>query len=374
MRIGIEAQRLFRANKHGMDFVALELIKNLPRDKKHEYFVFVNAEDDQIKLQGFPHVTIVNHKTLYPIWEQYWLPKKAAELRLDVLHCTANTFPIISKVPLVLTLHDVIFMESHPLLTKGYTMYQRFGNFYRRVLLKYFNRGIRRVATVSKFERLNINLRTNSRIKPDVIYNGVSDHFNPKEVTPPESELIRKMYKLPWNFFLYLGNTDPKKNTTRTLKAFAEFVQDHPAANLVVGDLSAKYIEKCLPGEENAFARSRIHSIGYVENRHLPVLIKMSQGFLYPSLRESFGLPLLEAMACGVPVITSDSSSMPEIAQDAAIKVNPKCKKSLANAMTSLWSSNVWKSHFKQRAIKRSSEFSWNRMSSEYVHLYESVA
>lgn len=253
-------------------------------------------------------------------------------------------------------------------------MYQKWGNFYRRVLLKYFNSGIRRVATVSKFERLNINFRLNAKIKPDVIYNGVSEHFNAKEVTPPESELVRKLYRLPWNFFLYLGNTDPKKNTVRTLKAFAAFAKLHPAANLVVGDLSEEYILKCLPGLEYESVRSRIHAVGYIQNRHLPVLIKLSQGFLYPSLRESFGLPLVEAMACGVPVITSDTGCMPEIAQDAAIKVNPKSRKSLTNAMHSLWTNDVWKRHFKQKAIARSSDFSWQRMSQEYVQLYENVA
>lgn len=374
MRIGIEAQRLFRKSKHGMDFVALELIKNLPTDGEHEFFVFVNATDEECKLQSFPHVTVVNHTASYPVWEQIWLPRTANRMNLDVLHCTANTFPIFSKVPVVLTLHDVIFIESNPLFSKGYNAYQRFGNLYRRVLLKYFNKGVRRVATVSRFEKLNIKIRLGNKLKTDVIYNGVSEHFNPEVVEHPSKELVRKRYQLPWHYFLYLGNTDPKKNTPRTLRAFAEFVKDHPAANLVVGDLKPSFIEKCLPGEKYAFARKRIHPVGYIENRHLPDLIKLSQGFLYPSLRESFGLPLLEAMACGVPVITADTSSMPEIAQDAAIKVNPKCEKALTNAMSSLWSSDVWKNHFRELGIRRSADFSWKRMSKEYVQLYENVA
>lgn len=374
MRIGIEAQRLFRKSKHGMDFVALELIKNLPQDGEHEFFVFVNAKDEECKLQSFPHVTIVNHTASYAVWEQFWLPRAAKQLSLDVLHCTANTFPVFSSVPVVLTLHDVIFIESNPLFSKGFTPYQRFGNLYRRYLLKYFHRGIKRIATVSRFERSNIKLRLGGKFKADVIYNGVSEHFNPNEVQHPSKELVRKRYQLPWHYFLYLGNTDPKKNTPLTLRAFADFVVDHPAANLVVGDLKPSYIEKCLPGEQYAFAKKRIHCIGYIENRHLPDIIKLSQGFLYPSLRESFGLPLLEAMACGVPVITADTSSMPEIAQDAAMKVNPKCKASLTNAMTSLWSSDVWRKHFRELGIKRSADFSWKRMSAQYVELYENVA
>jgi len=132
MRIGIETQRLFRRKKHGMDIVALELIKALQElDHDNQYFIFVNPDKDNKVIIDNPNFKIVNvNHSLYPWWEQVILPKIVKKFDLDLLHCTANTAPLKVNVPVVLTLHDIIFLEGLH-LTKG-TKYQRLGNLYRR--------------------------------------------------------------------------------------------------------------------------------------------------------------------------------------------------------------------------------------------------
>ena len=112
MKIAIEAQRIFRSNKHGMDFVALESIRELQKiDKENEYYIFVSPGNDRC-LEETPnmHIIEVNCST-YPLWEQIALPRAVAKIKADLLHCTSNTAPIYCPVPLILTLHDIIFLE-----------------------------------------------------------------------------------------------------------------------------------------------------------------------------------------------------------------------------------------------------------------------
>ena len=133
MRIAIEAQRIFRPNKHGMDFVALESIRELQRiDKKNEYFIFVSPGEDRCLYESDNvHIIELNCPT-YPLWEQIALPRAVSKIKPDLLHCTSNTAPINSPVPLILTLHDIIFLE--PRQSNNKSLYQNMGWYYRRLV------------------------------------------------------------------------------------------------------------------------------------------------------------------------------------------------------------------------------------------------
>ena len=124
MRIGIEGQRLFRKKKHGMDMVALELVKNLQAiDQSNEYFIFVKKDEDPcLTSEGNFRIVELDSQP-YPIWEQKLLPAAALKAGCDILHCTSNTAPIFTSIPLVVTLHDIIYMESLSLLRKGFSNY-----------------------------------------------------------------------------------------------------------------------------------------------------------------------------------------------------------------------------------------------------------
>ena len=114
MKIGIEAQRIFRKKKHGMDIVALQLIRELQKaDTENEYFIFVKADEDHAVLQETPNFKIITIKSApYPYWEQVLLPREAKKYGVDVLHCTSNTAPIRIDIPLVITVHDIIYLEK----------------------------------------------------------------------------------------------------------------------------------------------------------------------------------------------------------------------------------------------------------------------
>lgn len=134
MRIAIEAQRIFRPNKHGMDFVALESIKELQKkDHENEYFIFVSPGEDHCLRESDNLRIIELHCPTYPLWEQVALPRAVAKIKPDLLHCTSNTAPIHCPVPLVLTLHDIIFME--PRKSGNKSLYQNMGWHYRRLVV-----------------------------------------------------------------------------------------------------------------------------------------------------------------------------------------------------------------------------------------------
>ena len=179
MKIAIEAQRIFRTNKHGMDFVALESIRELQKiDKENEYFIFVSpGEDHCLEETSNTHIVEVKCPT-YPLWEQVALPRAVAKIRPDLLHCTSNTAPIHCPVPLVLTLHDIIFLE--PKQGGNTSWYQNMGWHYRRLVVPRILPKCKRIITVSHFERDRIReALCLPKEQIMAIYNGYSQHFHP---------------------------------------------------------------------------------------------------------------------------------------------------------------------------------------------------
>lgn len=378
MKIGIEGQRLYRKKKHGMDMVALELIKNLQQiDTVNEYVIFVKPDEDNTCIPAADNfkIVVLTSPFGYPGWEQIALPRAAYKEGCDVLHCTSNTGPIFSKVPLITTLHDIIYLESISILNKEGTWYQKLGNMYRRWFVPSVIKKSKKVITVSNYEKDRINTYfgfTDNRLS--AIYNGVGAHF--KQVTDVGVlSSIKEKYRLPDRFFFFLGNTDPKKNTKGVLEAYGDFnATSKDAYQLVMLDYDEEELQKLLLSINRPELRKNIHLLGYVPNTELPAIISQCTIFLYPSLRESFGIPILEGMACGVPVITSNTSSMPEVAgKDAALIVDPHDPTQITAAIQTLVDDYALANILAERGILRAKEFSWVVMSQNVLDLYQEV-
>ena len=375
MKIGIEGQRLFRRKKHGMDMVALELIKNLQQiDTENEYVIFVKPDEDNKCIPEAKNFKIVELSGgIYPIWEQFLLPKAAEAAGCDILHCTSNTAPIRCKVPVITIIHDIIYLERLNLLKKGATLYQKFGNLYRRLIVPTVARTSKAVVTVSNYEKERIKNFLGLTNELYAIYNGVGEHF---KVIEDKDVLLaaRKKYNLPERFLFFLGNTDPKKNTPNVLRAFAEINRKSDIAyKLVMLDFDENALLAILKNIGCTEIRKDIVMTGYVPNAELPAIINQCKVFLYPSLRESFGIPILEGMACGVPVITSNTSSMPEVAGNAAAIVDPAKPKEIANAIEKILSDEEYRLALCEKGVERAKMFSWRNMASAYLDLYKHI-
>ena len=370
MRIGIEAQRIFRKNKHGMDYVVLEEIRELQKiDTRNEYFVFVAPGDDKC-LEDSKNVHILEiGGDFYPLWEQVTLLKAANELNLDMLHCTSNTAPIRCKIPLILTLHDIIFLEPRDKTNKSF--YQNMGWFYRRLVVPRILKKCKRIITVSNFERNNILSKLDiPQERITMIYNGYNQWFRPVE----DAYQVYKKYIDSPGYFFFLGNTDPKKNTERTLIAYSKYLEKSDIKRkLLMADLDKTYLNGIIERNHIENIVHRIVMPGYIVNKDLPYIYNKSFAFLYTSLRESFGIPLLEAMACGTPVITSNTSSMPEIGGPDAILINPEDPDEIAEKMLQLERDEAFYQQQKEMGPKRAQYFSWQQTAEQLLNLYESV-
>lgn len=378
MKIAIEGQRLFRVKKHGMDMVALELIKNLQLiDKKNTYYIFVKPDEDSScipKAENF-HVIQLDGGA-YPLWEQKSLPNAVKQYGCDLLHCTSNTAPLKSPVPLITTLHDIIYLESISIFKKGGTWYQKLGNMYRRFVVPRVVKSSKKIITVSHFEKNRIREffgfpENDNRLV--AVYNGVSEHFKPVN---NQNELLRvkEKYQLPDHYLFFLGNTDPKKNTKGVLKAFSDFRKKTATPlKLVMLDYDRDALDKLLSEINDKDLINYIHLTGYVVNTDLPAIYSQSQLFLYPSLRESFGIPMLEAMRCGVAVITSNTSSMPEVAGDGAYFVDPFKPEEITQGIETLLNDESKRKALIEKGFKRSENFSWKAMAEDVLKLYEQV-
>lgn len=370
MRIGIEAQRLLRPHKHGMDIVALETIRALAGNTDHEFVVFVKPDTDRDGLPQAPNLEFVQLPGgPYPIWEQYALPKAVKQYGVDLLHCTANTAPLRCPVPLVVTLHDIIFLENQPL--RAGSWYQRFGNQYRRWNVPRMVDHCQQIITVSDFERTRIinHLRLDpSRVV--AIWNAVSKQFRIIDEAE-QLDRVQQTYKLPPDFIFFLGNTDPKKNVKGVLQALLLLKQrGQLTLPVVISNLPAASLTALLTEINGQALLNDIVLCGYIPNPVLPLLYNAATVFLCPSLRESFGLPILEAMACGTPVLTATTSSMPEVAGDAALLVNPESVEDMAEGIHKLIRQPGLRQELRQKGLERAALFSWEATAQKLLDVY----
>lgn len=347
-----------------MDFVALESIRELQKlDHDNEYFIFV-APGEDVCLNETPNFHIIQLKCpTYPLWEQFALPRAAKKVKADLLHCTSNTAPIWCKVPIMVTLHDIIFLEKKRGGNKS--LYQKMGWYYRRLVVPPVLKKCRHIITVSNFECGHIKeaLPFIPAEKISAVYNGYNSHF--RHIDDYKSTVSK--YFPDERYLFFLGNTDPKKNTDRTLKAYSIYAKraENPLP-LIIADLKQEI------ADENI--RPLVQSLGYIDNSDLPAIYSGARAFIYASLRESFGIPILESMACGTPVITSNTSAMPEIAGDAAIIINPFDENEMANALTSICSDDLLHEEIRQKGYERITHFSWKETAKNTLKLYNEIS
>ena len=370
MKIAIEAQRIFRPNKHGMDFVALETIRELQKiDHENEYFIFVSPGPDHC-LNESDNMHIVELRCpSYPLWEQVALPRAVARVRPDLLHCTSNTAPVKCPVPLVLTLHDIIFLENRQ--SSSRSLYQEMGWHYRRLVVPRILSECRKIITVSNFECNRIREALNlPKDRLTAVYNGYSPHFRQM---PPAPEIVHK-YIPSDDYLFFLGNTDPKKNTPRVLKAYGLYLrQSKHKRPLLIADLKEEAIDGILSAEGIKEVKPYLSFPGYIPNADLAALYNGAFTFLYPSLRESFGIPMLESMACGTPVIAGNTSAMPEIAGEGALLADPLDENDIARKILLLEEDDTFYQQQVDYGLERVKLFSWRKSAEALLKIYKEI-
>jgi glycosyltransferase involved in cell wall biosynthesis len=375
MKIGIEVQRLFRKEKFGIETSALQLIRKLQeQNPRCNFIIYAKDDADRTCLKQAENLKIKTVKgKLFADFEQLFLPIAARQDRIDILHCTGNTAPILTQIPIVQTLHDVIFMDA---ISRRDTLYQQWGNYYRRLMVPIVTKKSEVVITVSNFEKERILNRIKiEEKKVRVIYNGIDEQrFRIKNMDTQETGLVRVRYSLPGNFILFLGNTSTRKNAIRVLESYCIYAsREQNPMPLVTPGLPFGFIYEQLAKLRQKDKLKYIVTPGYIEDEHLPTVYSLSSLFLFPSMSEGFGMPVIEAMASGTPVITSNVSCLPEIAGDAALLVDPTRSHAMADALIQMLANEEMRIEKIAAGLKNAQRFSWTNTAAQVFEVYEQV-
>jgi glycosyltransferase involved in cell wall biosynthesis len=370
MRIGIDATALPL-----LQFGAANYIVNLIRallqvDTANEYVIFVKPlhaalfdSAGRAQIEGV-HLPSRLHRVA---WEQLALPQLATRQRLDVLHCPHYTMPFRSTCPTVVTFHDMTFF-LFPELHKADKVF-----FFRSMISLSATRAGAIIADSESTRQDILRIIKIHSARVSAVPLGVAPHFQPANDRDAIAR-IRAKYHLPEKIILNTGVLEPRKNLPMLVRAFRALVdRGLPHTLVLIGDKGWKYGELFRAIETLALT-ARVILTGYVPEDDLALIYNAADLFVYPSLYEGFGLPILEAMACGVPVITSNIASMPEIAGDAGIFVTPTDADALANAMARALTDPDLRAQKRQDGLERARQFPWTRTARETLAVYERAA
>jgi glycosyltransferase involved in cell wall biosynthesis len=323
------------------------------------------------ELDAYPHVEVVKLRPANALLRiPFGLPLVTLRRAIDVLHVTYNA-PPLSLCPTVVTIHDISF-EHYPQFfsPRDYAVL--------KTLVPMSARRAARVITVSQHARREIVERYGIPAeRVAVTYEAAAEQFRPV-VDPLLQQAVRSKYGIgAARYLLALGNLQPRKNIGRLVEAFAQIAGEQGAdenLRLVVAG-KAQWRESDIFGAvQQAGLAERVVFPGYVDDADLPALYSAAEAFVYPSLYEGFGLPPLEAMACGAPVICSNAASLPEVVGDAAVLVDPTDTPALARALASVLASPEQQEALRSGGLRRAALFSWDRCASETLAEYARVA
>ncbi|RIK30574.1 MAG: hypothetical protein DCC56_09635 [Anaerolineae bacterium] len=382
MKIGIDARFLTHPQKGGFKTYTENLVLALAQlDKKNDYVLYLDRQplrDSVLPSQpNFRHTVIPGNHKLYgmPWREQYALPRQIKKDNLDLFHSPCLTAPIVFDTPLVVTIHDMIWY--HP---DRYSK-QKMGFHKRGVMRWYYQtvpqiaiRKARAVITVSEAAKQSI--LAHMRIQNDqiiVTHEAASEFYRPLGYHGAQSYIAKK-YQVNSSFILGIGSADPRKNIKTLIQAYAvlpeSFRNDY---HLVVVCNHKSLVLESLKEVEQSGILKCVHFLEEVNDQELAYLYNLAALFVFPSLEEGFGLPLLEAMGCGTPVLAADNSSIPEIVGDAALRFNAEDVRKLAELISKVLSNPTLQLEMRERGIARAADFSWKRCGMETIAVYKKV-
>lgn len=298
-------------------------------------------------------------------WEQVIQPLALRRYGADLLHALAFVAPATTPCPHVVTIYDLSFLRYPEL-------FRPFNRWYLRRFTARSARRARTVITISESTRRDvINFLGVAPARVQTIYCGVDAAFRP--LPPPEVAAFKSRRQLPERFVLFLGTLEPRKNVDGLIRAYGRWRERDPKAPpLVVAGAKGWYYEQIFKQVEQLKLAGSVHFPGYILQEQLPWWYNAASLFVYPSHFEGFGLPVLEAMACGVPVITSAASSLPEVAghNDIARMVDPQDIEALAETMTEVMSQADLRASMSQNGLAQAAKFSWEKAAQETVEVY----
>lgn len=335
--------------------IVSRMVKNHPED--HFFFFFDRSFD-----RRFIYAKNVTPMVLFPQarlpflfrwWFEYSVPRALKKIGADVFFSPDSMCSLRSHVPVVMTCHDLVPLHFPEQIEKRHRSY----------LLKYLPKWLDRanhVLTVSRF--VEQDLKDSCHVPPEkltAVYNGCREIFQP--LAEAEQALVRDQFSDGRPYFFFAGAIHPRKNVHRIIDAYDRFrAEGGDGVKLLLAGRFAWQTGIIKSAWEQAKFRDDITFLGYLDEAELPKLTASALAMLYPSMGEGFGLPLVEAMASDVPVITSNISCLPEVAGDAALLVDPMDPADIARAMMRIWQEPELRQQLIEKGRVRKTAFNWS--------------
>ncbi|GAB4442337.1 MAG: glycosyltransferase family 1 protein [Anaerolineae bacterium] len=370
IHIGLNAHLLSLSQSYrgaGISWYIFNLLKNLAgASPDFCYSAFLSDQAFQepglaLRLSRLP----TQRPAVRILWEQFIQPLALRQAGVDLLHALAFVSPIAAPCPFVVTVYDLSFLR-YP------DAFRPFNRWYLRQFTAQSVRRARAVIAISESTRQDvIKLLGAPPERVHTVYCGVDEAFRP--LPAAEVAAFKAARRLPDTFVLFLGTLEPRKNVDGLIRAYAGWRKQQPdAPPLVIAGGKGWYYAHIFSLVESLDLTKYIRFTDYVPQHELPLWYNAASLFVYPSHFEGFGLPVLEAMACGTPVITSTSSSLPEVTGNsgAARLVSPADTDALAAALREVMADNDLRAVMSQQALIRAAHFRWDKTARETVEVY----
>jgi glycosyltransferase involved in cell wall biosynthesis len=368
VKVAIDARKL---HDFGIGTYIRNLLRHLARlDTRTEYVLLCQRSDLDTAAQLGPNFrTVLEPSPNYSIREQVHVPWVLRRERPDVFHAPHYVLPPLARCPSVVTIHDTIHLTFPQYLPN------RMAYAYARASMWSATRRSDCILTVSEASKRDILHFFN--VPPEkvvVVYNAIDERFS-QEPRLEDVERVRERFQLQQRFVLYVGNIKPHKNLERLIEAFHALRQRglDDLKLLIIGDQISSY-----PSLRRAVHRHKLHKhvrfLGYLADDTLAILYRLASLFVFPSLYEGFGLPPLEAMASGTPVVTSNVSSLPEVTGDAAVLVDPYDVGAIEDGMYRVLTDPALAAEMRRKGLLRARQFSWEQSVAKTWDVYQEVA
>lgn len=304
---------------------------------------------------------------VYSLREQFLLPIEVKRLKPDIVHYPSFNMPAFNTGPSVVTIHDLIYY-LYPEACPGKAAF-----LYAKILLSMVVKAANRVIAVSHHVKGQIvrHLGVHEG-KVGVIYGGIDHKLYMPVNDCKRLEKVRARYRLDNEYILYVGSHQPRKNIRRLLSAYygSDAMKEHDL--VLTGRIDGRRADLYSSPMESGIGE-RVRFLGEVPEEDLPALYSMAALFVFPSLNEGFGLPPLEAMACGTPVVTSNTTALPEVAGDAAVMVDPTDAGQIRDAIDTVLGSRALREELREKGLIRAGQFSWETTAKKTMQVYREV-
>jgi glycosyltransferase involved in cell wall biosynthesis len=394
MHIGINAQLLSISQNYrngGISrYIRYLLTELAQRPGQHEYTIFVNGQDviehlgevagrnaggneddvEQTQLTYIP-VSWPESKPISRVaWEQFKLPELLRKKRLDVFHSPANVLPemLPGNCAGVVTLHDLAFLRYPQVLTRSKRMY------HRTFTMRSLQHATMIIANSNSTRQDAIELANIPANRVQTVYPCIDERFS-SVILDEDIQTFRKVHGFTSGYLLYLGTLEPRKNITTLIEAYARYRTTYRRGEkLVLAGGKGWLYDSIFERVQELGLESEVIFPGFVPDAEQPLWYHAASAFVYPSLYEGFGIPVAEALACGVPVVTSNVSSLPEAGARLALTVDPHDKEALAAAFYKVLTDDYIRERCRTQAAAVAKQFSARTMVEQTIAVYEQAA